>query len=333
MNYLNKVILVTGGTGSFGGVFIRHLLSKPVKSVICLSRDEKKQSDLRRAIDDDRLSFVIADIRDASSVDHIFFQFGIELVIHCAAMKQVPACEKFPNQAFLTNVVGSNNIKNACLRFGVNKLVLLSTDKAVHPVNTMGMTKALAEKVLVGDDVLLQDELQVVITRYGNVLSSRGSVIPMFIPMIKAGRSLPITDVRMTRFLMSLEESTQLVDEAISNGKNGEILVRKQPSSDIMTLAESLGRLLNVQIQFHICGIRPGEKLNEQLVSDEEMFHLTDHDRFFKINASRLSQLPQTKEIQDGTAELVRSDTATRLSGKELDKFLAERLPKNYFSD
>ena len=137
----------------------------------------------------------------------------------------------------------------------------------------------------------------------------------------------------MTRFLMSLEESTQLVDEAISNGKNGEILVRKQPSSDIMTLAESLGRLLNVQIQFHICGIRPGEKLNEQLVSDEEMFHLTDHDRFFKINASRLSQLPQIKEIQDGTAELVRSDTATRLSGTELDKFLAERLPKNYFSD
>ena len=172
MNYLNKVILVTGGTGSFRGVFIRHLLSKPVKSVICLSRDEKKQSDLRRAIDDDRLSFVIADIRDASSVDHIFPIWN--RVGYSLRSYETSSCmRKVSKSSLSTNVVGSNDIKNACLRFGVNKLVLLSTDKAVHPVNTMGMTKALAEKVLVGDDVLLQDELQVVITRYGNVLSSR----------------------------------------------------------------------------------------------------------------------------------------------------------------
>lgn len=331
MNCAGKVILVTGGTGSFGSVFIRHLLSKPVGRIVCLSRDEKKQDDLRKEIEDDRLSFVIADIRDEASLADIFFQLKFDLVVHCAAMKQVPACEKFPQQAYLTNVVGTNNIKKACLRYGVSKLVLLSTDKAVHPVNTMGITKALAEKVVCGDDVLLQDNLEVVITRYGNVLSSRGSVIPMFIPLIKAEQILPVTDARMTRFLMSLEESTDLVDEAITTGKNGEIFVRKQPATDIISLVESLGRLCGKDVEYRISGIRPGEKLSEQLISDEELFHLSEYDQFYKINASRLDQCSPTQRPQADQEDSFRSDTAIRLVNEELDAFLMERLPNRYF--
>jgi len=331
MDFLSKVILVTGGTGSFGSVFIRHLLSKPIGHIVCLSRDEKKQDDLRKEIDDDRLSFVIADIRDMASLADIFFQFKFDLVVHCAAMKQVPACQKFPQQAYLTNVVGTNNIKNACLRYGVSKLVLLSTDKAVHPVNAMGITKALAEKIVCGDDVLLQDDLEVVVTRYGNVLSSRGSVIPLFIPLIKAGETLPITDARMTRFLMSLEESTHLVDEAISKGKNGEIFVRKQPATDIISLVESLGRLFGKDVDYRISGIRPGEKLSEQLISDEELFHLSEYERFYTVNASRLSQFSPAQTPCLGVEGSLRSDTATHLVDEELDAFLRTRLPDHYF--
>lgn len=331
MDYAGKVILVTGGTGSFGSVFIRHLLSKPIARIVCLSRDEKKQDDLRKDIDDARLSFVIADIRDMSSIADVFFQLKFDLVVHCAAMKQVPACQKFPQQAYLTNVVGTANIKNACLRYGVSKLVLLSTDKAVHPVNTMGITKALAEKVVCGDDVLLQDNLKVVVTRYGNVLSSRGSVIPMFIPLIKAEQILPVTDARMTRFLMSLEESTHLVDEAINTGKNGEIFVRKQPATDIISLVKSLGRLCGKDVEYRISGIRPGEKLSEQLISDEELFHLSEYEQFYKINASRLSQFFPTQTPRSDLENSFRSDTATRLVDEELDAFLMTRLPDEYF--
>lgn len=332
MDYKNKTALVTGGTGSFGSIFIQHLLKAGVSQVICLSRDEKKQSDLRADITDSRLRFVIADVRDPLATRAIFDRFDFDLVIHCAAMKQVPACEQYPREAYLTNVVGSQNIKDACLATGVRKLILLSTDKAVHPVNTMGLTKALAEKTMIGDDVLSQDRLKVVVTRYGNVLSSRGSVIPLFVSLLRRREALPITNISMTRFLMSLQESIELVDKAIADGKNGEIFVKRQPATDLVSLVESIGRLMGVSADWAVTGVRPGEKLHEQLISDEEMLHVDLFEDYFRIGTTRLLQ-----ESIEPTEDLVfleqirKSDTTTKLSGESLDQFLLERLGQQYF--
>jgi len=332
MNYNGKTALVTGGTGSFGSIFIQHLLKAGASRVICLSRDEKKQSDLRAAISDSRLRFVIADVRDPVGARAIFERFQFDLVIHCAAMKQVPACEQYPREAYLTNVVGSQNIKDACLATDVKKLVLLSTDKAVHPVNTMGLTKALAEKTMIGDDVLDQDRLKVVVTRYGNVLSSRGSVIPLFVSLLRQRKVLPITNISMTRFLMSLTESIELVDKAIADGNNGEIFVKRQPATDLISLVESIGRLMGVSADWMVTGVRPGEKLHEQLISDEEMLHADVFENFFRVGATRLKQ--DSIEPAEDLAfleQIRRSDTAERLSGEDLDQFLLNRLGKQYF--
>ena len=278
----NKVILITGGTGSFGNAVVNKLLTifNP-KKIIVLSRDEKKQFDMGNKYNSNKLSFITGDIRDRETVNHAMN--GVNLVFHAAALKQVPNCEFFPMEAIKTNTLGAYNIANAAIDNNVDKVVMLSTDKAVYPINVMGMTKALMEKIMVAVSREKRGKTILCGTRYGNVMYTRGSVIPFFIDLIKAGKPLKVTDGNMTRFMMSLDESIDLVFYALAHGENGEIYVRKAPAATIGDLTEAMVSLFSFKKGIEEIGVRPGEKKHETLISREELCRTEDKGDYYKI--------------------------------------------------
>ena len=279
------VLMITGGTGSFGSTVLQRLLQTNVKRIVIFSRDEKKQEDMRISLRSKKVQFVIGDVRNYESIK--FALQGVDYVFHAAALKQVPSCEFYPMEAVLTNVVGTENVLNAAMAQGVERVVLLSTDKAVYPINAMGISKAMAEKVLLAKSRAIAESGGPVMcaTRYGNVMASRGSVIPLFVEKIKSGQPLRVTDPRMTRFLMSLEDSVDLVFHAFEEGTHGDIFVQKAPACTIGELAQALQTIFDSRVSMETIGTRHGEKLYESLVSREEMAKAEDMGRYFRVPA------------------------------------------------
>lgn len=278
----NKTLLVTGGTGSFGNDFVKLVLNESnPKRVIVFSRDEKKQHDMRLAFNDDRLSFVIGDVRDLQGITSAMR--GVDLVFHAAALKQVPSCEFFPIEAVRTNVLGTHNVHEAAEQNGVEKLVVLSTDKAVQPINAMGQTKALMEKLTFARSRCEQSQVTYCGVRYGNVMYSRGSVIPLFIQQIKSGKALTITEPRMTRLLLPLSEAVRLVTFAMENGRQGDLFVRKATTATVQDLADALLNLFGAENPIDVVGVRAGEKLHEVLVTAEELTRAEEFDDYYRV--------------------------------------------------
>lgn len=279
-----SVVLVTGGTGSFGSTMVRHLLTKDVSEVRIISRDEAKQDTMRHEVQDSRLNFYLGDTRDLTSVDSVMN--GVDFVFHAAALKQVPSSEFFPLEAVKTNVLGSSNVMASALKHEVEALVCLSTDKAVYPINAMGMSKALMEKTAMSHARLSgHKKTAISVTRYGNVMFSRGSVIPLFIQQIKSKKPLTITDGSMTRFLMTLEESVDLVYYALQHGRGGELFIKKAPATDIGTLVRAILKLFQMPEDYPVntIGFRHGEKLFESLLSSEESAKAKDLGEYFSV--------------------------------------------------
>ena len=280
--FKNKILLVTGGTGSFGNAVLKKFLKLNLKEIRIFSRDEKKQDDMRKLYKNKKIKFYLGDVRNKSSVD--FAMKNVDYVFHAAALKQVPSCEFYPLEAINTNIIGANNVISSVIEHGVKKAIFLSTDKAVYPINSMGMSKALMEKIVIARSRDLHNKNTVICaTRYGNVMASRGSVIPLFFEQIKENKKITITSPNMTRFLMSLEESVELVLEAFMNGKNGEIFVYKSPACSIENLAEAIVKMSKTNSKINYIGTRHGEKLFETLVSQEELLNSESYKKFFKI--------------------------------------------------
>ncbi len=280
----DKVLMITGGTGSFGNTVLKRFLATDVREIRIFSRDEKKQEEMRISMNHPKLKFYIGDVRHYDSV----FQAmkGVDYVFHAAALKQVPSCEFYPMEAVRTNILGSENVMNAAIAQGVSRVVMLSTDKAVYPINAMGISKAMMEKLVVAK-ARMQSNGDTVIcaTRYGNVMASRGSVIPLFVSQLKEGKALTVTDPNMTRFLMSLEDSVDLVLYAFEHGEQGDIFVQKSPASTVADLAQALKDLFKRGNQIRVIGTRHGEKLYESLVSREEMAKAEDMGGYYRIPA------------------------------------------------
>ena len=280
----DKVLMITGGTGSFGSTVLKRFLNSGVKEIRIFSRDEKKQDDMRIALKNSKLKFIIGDVRDYESISQALR--GVDYLFHAAALKQVPSCEFYPLEAVRTNILGTENVLNAAIQCRVKRVVVLSTDKAVYPINAMGISKAMMEKLVIAKARLCTErETIFCATRYGNVMASRGSVIPLFIELIKAGKPLTVTDPNMTRFLMSLEDSVDLVLHAFQNGKQGDIFVKKAPASTIGDLATALQELFNSNSVISIIGTRHGEKLYESLLSREEMARASDFGHYYCVPA------------------------------------------------
>ena len=282
--FKDKTLLITGGTGSFGNTMARKFISSDIKEIRIFSRDEKKQEDMRLELSNPKLKFYIGDVRDADSISRAMK--GVDYVFHAAALKQVPSCEFYPMEAVHTNIVGTHNVMNAATANRVKRVVVLSTDKAVYPINAMGISKAMAEKLMVAQSRSQADEETILCaTRYGNVMASRGSVIPLFIDQIKRGRELTITDPEMTRFLMSLDDSVNLVLHAFQHGKQGDIFIQKAPASTVADLAQAISEILGKKSTIRIIGTRHGEKLYESLISREEMSKAEDMGSYYRIPA------------------------------------------------
>lgn len=283
--FKNKIIAITGGTGSFGQSFLKKIIdSSDVEEIRIISRDEEKQEVLRNKVQNKKVKFYISDVRDYKSLLNAFKD--VNYVFHAAALKQVPSCEFYPSEAFKTNVIGSENVMDAAIERNVSRVVLLSTDKAVYPINAMGISKALMEKCMIAKSrILKKSETVLCATRYGNVLASRGSVVPLFLSQINADKSITITDPNMTRFFMTLEESVNLVFYAFKNGNQGDIFVQKSPSFTIGNLAIAIKEIFNDSNEIKIIGTRHGEKLYETLVSREEMNRSIEKDNYYRIIA------------------------------------------------
>jgi UDP-N-acetylglucosamine 4,6-dehydratase/5-epimerase len=278
----SDIVLITGGTGSFGNAVLDRLLNTDIKEIRILSRDEKKQNDMRLKYSDDRIKFIIGDVRDFNSV--YYAAKNVDYVFHAAALKQVPTCEFYPIEAIKTNILGSHNVINAAVENNVRKVIFLSTDKAAYPINAMGMSKALMEKLAISMSREMSNTQTVFCcTRYGNVMCSRGSVIPLFVDQIKSGKAITITDPNMTRFLMSLDEAVELVINAFNGGVQGDIWVQKAPASTIYDLAIALKELFKSDIEINIIGVRQGEKKHETLVTKEEMLKTEDRGKYYRI--------------------------------------------------
>ncbi len=320
-------LLITGGTGSFGQAFLQKSLNSSIfSSIYIYSRDEKKQDDLRKKYNDDRLKFVIGDVRDPDSVDSVMK--NINYIFHAAALKQVPSCEFFPLEAVKTNILGTNNILESAERHSVSKVVILSTDKAAYPINSMGMTKALMEKVMIAKSLNCSNNIVYCGTRYGNVMGSRGSVIPLFIDQVKNNKDITITNPDMTRFMMSLDSAVELVNYAFKNGENGDMFVQKSPSSTILNLANSLIKIFDSKSKIKNIGIRHGEKMYETLVTKEEMLKSTDLGDYYKISADTRG-LNYNKYFSEGSKtknsyDEYNSNNTNILSEEELIKILLE---------
>ncbi len=297
--FKNKVLLITGGTGSFGNAVLRNFLSTDIKEIRIFSRDEKKQDDMRKAYNHDKLKFYLGDVRDINSLDDAIK--GVDYIFHAAALKQVPSCEFYPMQAVQTNVVGTENVLNIAIKHKVKNVIVLSTDKAVYPINAMGISKAMMEKVAVSKSRNMNDnETVICCTRYGNVMASRGSVIPLFIDQIRNNKDITITDPNMTRFMMSLDDAVDLVMFAFKNGQNGDIFVQKAPAATVGLLANTLKNMLNKTTHnIRVIGTRHGEKLYETLLTREEMVHAEDMGNYFRIPADN-RDLNYEKYFEEG---------------------------------
>lgn len=282
--FSGKTLLITGGTGSFGNAVIQRFLATDIGQIRVFSRDEKKQEDMRILLRDPRIRFFIGDVREYNSIAQAVK--GVDYIFHAAALKQVPSCEFYPMEAVRTNILGTENVLNAAVASGVERMVVLSTDKAVYPINAMGLSKAMMEKLTIAKSrMLAKGDTILCATRYGNVMASRGSVIPLFVNQIKEGRDLTITDPAMTRFLMSLEDSVDLVLFAYQRGRQGDIFVQKAPACTVQDLAEALRTIFSARNEIRIIGTRHGEKLYESLVSREEMARAVDMEGFYRIPA------------------------------------------------
>ncbi|MBF0676097.1 nucleoside-diphosphate sugar epimerase/dehydratase [Pseudomonas sp.] len=313
----NKILMITGGTGSFGNTVLKRFLDTNVKEIRVFSRDEKKQEDMRIALANDKVKFFIGDVRDYDSLSNAMV--GVDYIFHAAALKQVPSCEFYPMEAVKTNVIGTENVLNAAIAAGAKRVVVLSTDKAVYPINAMGISKAMAEKLMVAKSRLIPSSGPVICaTRYGNVMASRGSVIPLFVDQLKSGEPLTVTDPNMTRFLMSLEDSVDLVLHAFEHAKQGDIFVQKAPASTVADLAQALKDLLGRTNAIKIIGTRHGEKLYESLISREEMAKAEDMDRYYRIPADN-RDLNYKKYFVEGETHISELDDYTSHNTERLD--------------
>ena len=327
---MNNTLLITGGTGSFGNAVLRRFLySDEINEIRILSRDEKKQDDMRQFYRNDKIKYYIGDVRDKRSVDYAMQ--GVDYVFHAAALKQVPSCEFFPMEAVRTNVMGLENVIDAAIQHGVRKVIILSTDKAVYPINAMGMTKALAEKVMISKARNLNGTGTMLCgTRYGNVMASRGSVIPLFADQIKSGKEITITDPLMTRFMMTLDDAVELVLFAFENGSPGDIFVQKAPAATIEVLARAMFDLYNTKPNIRIIGTRHGEKLYESLVNREEMAKASDLGNYYRIPADT-RDLNYGKYFSEGEVKVSQVEEYTSHNTERLDvegmKALLMKLP------
>lgn len=284
--FKNKTLMITGGTGSFGNAVLNRFLNTDIKEIRIFSRDEKKQDDMRHSYNSDKIKYYIGNVRDLASIKNALY--GVDYVFHAAALKQVPSCEFFPVEAVKTNVLGTDNVLTASIECGVKKVICLSTDKAAYPVNAMGTSKAMMEKVFVAKSrTVSPDKTLICGTRYGNVMCSRGSVIPLFIEQIKAGKPLTVTDPTMTRFIMSLEEAVELVIFAFQHAESGDIMVQKAPACTIGVLAQAVKELFHADNPIKVIGIRHGEKMYETLLTNEECAHAIDMGNFYRVPADK----------------------------------------------
>ena len=315
--FVGKVLMITGGTGSFGNAVLKRFLETDVKEIRIFSRDEKKQEDMRIALNNSKLKFYIGDVRNYDSVNEAMK--GVNYVFHAAALKQVPSCEFYPMEAVRTNVLGAENVMNAAIANHVERVIVLSTDKAVYPINAMGLSKAMMEKLMVAKSRMRTDgETVLCATRYGNVMATRGSVIPLFVSQLKEGKQLTITDPTMTRFLMSLEDSVDLVTYAFKDGRQGDIFVQKSPASTIEVLAQALKELFAKDNEIRIIGTRHGEKLYESLVSREELAHAEDKGQYYRIPADN-RDLNYAKFSVEGETKIAMFDDYTSHNTERLD--------------
>jgi len=295
--FKNKVLLISGGTGSFGGAVLKRFLTTEIKEIRIFSRDELKQDDMRKFYNNDKLKFYIGDVRDENSIDDAMR--GVDYVFHAAALKQVPSCEFYPMQAVKTNVIGTENLLNSAIAAGVKKVIALSTDKAVYPINAMGISKAMMERVIVAKGRNVKDTM-IACTRYGNVMASRGSVIPLFIDQVKNGKPITITDPNMTRFMMSLDDAVDLVLFAFENGQSGDIFVQKAPAATVELLAHTMRKILGApDHEVKTIGTRHGEKLYETLLTKEEMVKAIDMEKYYRIPADT-RDLNYSKFFEEG---------------------------------
>lgn len=304
--FKGKTLLITGGTGSFGNVVLERFLNTDIKEIRVFSRDEKKQDDMRRYYQNEKIKYYIGDVRDLGSLRNAMHD--VDYIFHAAALKQVPSCEFFPIEAVKTNVIGTENVLTAAIEAGVKKVICLSTDKAAYPVNAMGISKALMEKTFIAKSRTVSPKRTLICgTRYGNVMASRGSVIPLFIEQIKNGQPLTVTDNRMTRFIMSLEEAVELVLYAFKNAESGDIMVQKSPSCYIGDLAQALKELFNVDNEIQIIGTRHGEKMYEVLLTKEEAAKAVDMGEFYRVPADN-RDLNYEKYLEKGSPSISLTD-------------------------
>mgnify|MGYP001224351028 CR=1 FL=1 len=317
MGFKNKTLLITGGTGSFGNGVLKRFLTTDIGEIRILSRDEKKQDDMRRRYNNAKLKFFIGDVRDYQSIEDAFV--GVDYVFHAAALKQVPSCEFFPIEAVKTNIYGSNNVISACLANSVKKAIFLSTDKAAYPICAMGMSKALMEKNIIARSRMIpKDGPTLCITRYGNVMASRGSVIPLFNKQIEEGGPLTITNPLMTRFLMSLDDAVDLVVYAFDHGNQGDTLIQKAPASTIDVLADAVMNIKGKKVEKKIIGTRHGEKLFETLVTKEEMARAVDMGKYFRVLADN-RDLNYSKFFEKGDRTIETAEEYTSHNTERLD--------------
>jgi len=315
--FRDKVLMITGGTGSFGNTVLKRFLDTDVREIRVFSRDEKKQEDMRISLNNDKVKFYIGDVRDYDSL--LQATRGVDYIFHAAALKQVPSCEFYPMEAVRTNIIGAENVLNAAIANSVSKVIVLSTDKAVYPINAMGMSKAMMEKIMVAKSRTVPAKGPILCaTRYGNVMASRGSVIPLFVEQLKRGEPLTITDPAMTRFLMSLEDSVDLVLHSFDHAEQGDIFVQKSPASTVEQLAEALMVLFERESPIRIIGTRHGEKLYESLISREEMARAVNMENYYKIPADN-RDLNYSKFFSDGEETISRLNDYTSHNTERLN--------------
>lgn len=323
--FKDKTLLITGGTGSFGNAVLKRFLKTNIHEIRIFSRDEKKQDDMRHMYDSDKIRYYIGDVRDKDSVKKALL--GVDYVFHAAALKQVPSCEFFPMEAVKTNIIGTDNLLSAAIEVGVRKVICLSTDKAAYPINAMGTSKAMMEKIVIANARNVpQEKTTICCTRYGNVMCSRGSVIPLFIDQIKSGKPLTITNSDMTRFMMSLDEAVELVLFAFENGNSGDIFVHKAPATTIGVLAQAVKELFEVSNEIRTIGIRHGEKMYETLLTNEECARAIDMGGFYRVPADNRDLNYDNYFTSGNTKRNVltefNSNNAKQLSKEEMKKKL-----------
>ena len=306
--FKNKTLLITGGTGSFGNQLIKKITNKkiPFKEIIVLSRDEKKQHDMRKLYDNSKIKFHIGDVRDTECTDYV--TENIDYVFHAAALKQVPSCEFYPIEAMKTNIIGTNNILNSAIRNKVKKIVCLSTDKSVYPINAMGISKAMMEKVAISKSLLKQNSTSICVTRYGNVIGSRGSILPVIVDQIKNEKPITVTNKNMTRFLMTLDDALELVFYAFKIGKNGQLFIKKSPSATIETLVKAVLTIMNKKnYPIKTIGMRHGEKMHETLLSREEKTLSQEKNGYYLTNPD-LRDLNYNRYYEQGKIDIAKED-------------------------